>query len=450
MDGTGLMANVFDTLQQFRADQDQQVTDVKSTVQEGITGQPADPATLSNDTLSKAVSGQTSTVVATAAQIQKITSSSIAQGFSGTNALEEFEYVNTGGVDPTLWDSSFLVGSAATAYIAVDDGHNAGMKWAAGQSNTVVDQFLHYIGPGRTSVTDYQKNTIIVNSASEPPGFFDGRRAWYRVYGRVSADGLTWVRGSVSCYGDSKIEYRIAGGTITTLGVPPAATGLNPGPAAALSLECGYQGSPLVFRFLVNGRVYATAIDGSAATAIGALYREHGWGEGQDGLLPGTLTQYTSNDNQPAGVVGSGVRIFRSGGAYSQSGAAVKLANNAFDSISQITPDITVNLTTGGITINRTGWYLFYSRLVHANYSTNIIGLLLLFKGANIIARLGGGGGATVIANIPVDGVPVYVTAGDEFFWGLLTNNGSAVSFGPGDATGTEFYAGAILLNASV
>lgn len=401
--------------------------------------------------VSQAVATQTETLVSTAAQIEKITSSSIAQGFSGTNAIEEFEYVNNTGVDVALWASEFLRGSDAIAKIKVVDGHNAGMEWTAGQSNTPVSELLHYIGPGRKSVTDYQKNSLVVGASAQGPGFGDGRRMWTWIYDRVSADRQNWVRGGVSCYGDSIIQYKRNGGAVQNLSSMEFHYGYNPGPATVLSFEAGYQGSPSIFRFLVNGQVYSSALDNSNVTAIGDLYREHGWGQETDGLNPGKLNQYTSNDNKPPGVVGSGVKIFRaSGSQFGQSGNLGKLAGGCFDSIAYKTPDIDVNLATGGIKINTTGWYLFYSRFGKSTQSSSIIAGFVLYKGNNPINRLNLGGAQAITQFIPVDGVPVYVEAGDEFFWGFGTNNGSSLNLGPGDANGTEFYAGAALMNTTV
>lgn len=403
-----------------------------------------------------ALTSQTAAIVANAAQTQALASAGAGQANSGITAIEEFEYVNTTGVSSALWETIYNVGSSAIAYITTADGHNAGMKWAAGQTNTAVDEFLHYIGPGRTSITDYQKNSVVMGYAGEGPGFFDGRRCTQYVYGRVSSDaqrvidgGISWVRGYVTCYGEAGIQYRVNGGPITDLGTLVRHDGVNPGAGAILSLESGYQGSVGIFRILLNGSVYASAVDASSVTKFGPQYREHGEGQGTNGLLPGGVNQYTANDNTPAAVIGSGVRIFRSSAGTWFQGGVAKLADNAFDSISNRTPDITVNLVTGGITINNTGWYLFYCRLGKSTFASNQIGAAILYKGANAIARLGQGGSATTTSSIPLDAIPVYVTSGEEYFWGHGMNSGNA-TLGPGDANGIEFYAGATLMNNRV
>ena len=418
---------------------------------------PTDP-TQADAAVQAALDAQTQTIIATAAQVNAAASASVGQSYSGVNMLEEFNPTFSDGLpDNTLWDSKFLVGSSATAQIKQSDGF-AGMEWTAGQSNTEVDQFLHYVGPNKKTITRYQRVTLLVGRAHQQPGFFDGRRATWFVYGRVSPDGNTWVRGYYNCYGGAGIQYKNgAGDTIHDLQIESESS-KNAGPATTITLESGYAGAERTYRVIVNGTVVSIKNDSTNLTTVNDTNLEYGWGEKTNGLLPGTINQITANDNKAANVVGSGIRVYRSStSARNQPINSISpLANNTWDTVPHKTPDIDFDLTTGKVTINTTGWYLFYWRYNWNAHNTTAsgeryAGVLLKNIGGTPTGIAAGAfrGAATQLIMEPLDTVPVYVTAGEEFYFGIVTGSIFTAPI-TGDGDGIYTYAGCALMNNRV
>lgn len=426
----------------------------QNVIEGGLTGVPTTTAT--PDTVAAAAANTAAQIAANAAALNALQTRSDGGANSGLTWGDEIETVQPTGLDPGFWDSGhYTEGDATIGYIAVVDGHNAGMVQVS--SSGAATQFFVYEGPNADSSTDYQNNKVVMAEGIPQPGPIETRWAAVYVYARISDDGTVWTRVAFRSDGVVQFEYQ-NGGTITTLGTPVGGQNTY-GVGKIFGIEAGVGATPGAFRATINGTVVANATDTAGVTGVGVGFRKQGWGQRLDfGYPPGKITQYGGNDNQPAPTVGRGVNIYRaSTGTQNQpsgSAAAVQFSANFFDTVETITPGFTVNLSTGGITILEDGWYTF---TVQSRFNNDGLITASKYVGWALMRDQHKGAGAQLIRRLNFCGVPaafqygssgsavLYVHGGEEFFAASFSSVAVGFQMGGGDPNGVYCYFGAAL-----
>lgn len=294
------------------------------------TGTPLDPSVITtpaDDDVSEALTTQTTQIVQQAAQIALLEANfeGVSQN-GGISSGDLFEYVNSTGVDPALWESTFLQGTGAAGFtINVADGHNAGMTPA--NSTSVVDELLRYIGSDNETETNFQKVGVIIAEQMRKGEF--GRRSALLIYMRMSADKQNWVRWKWASGGEISLEYRVGGGAITQLGATSTGNGRPPAAAAVYGVA-GAGTNDRVFSILLGSRGVYSIIDTGLVTALGP--KGFGWGQFCDrGYSVGKVTQFNANDNAPTAIPGTYLKVAR----FASAAVAVPVDTtvNVFDTV---------------------------------------------------------------------------------------------------------------------
>lgn len=398
---------------------------------------------------------QADVLAATAASVSALQQSQTAETNSGISAVEPFEYVNSSALDSGLWDVSYTEGSATQGAIAVEDGHNAGMKLAS--SSGAATELARYIGTNNVTLTDYQFNTVVVASAMSAQGWFDTRTPSIDVYARVKSDESAWVRFRWFVNGTIRCEYK-NGGSITQLGSDTTGQG-NPAAGTRISIEAGTAGAARNFRLWRNDSAIVTVPDGSSVTALGASYRGTGWGQRVDnGLMPGKIKQFAMADNTPAAVVGSVLQVIRSiptatsTVGFTSGGASAPA--NTFDTVEYQTPTISWNGATSEATVNVTGTYLIsfalhdtatFGQGESGHGAVYLNGSLKRILGNNVSVPASGG---SYIVDTPLGGsCSLYLAAGDVIKPGLHFSAGHVAAVG-GDTSGQRTWFSMVLVSS--
>lgn len=428
----------------------------QNAVQTGATGVPTTDAT--GDTVQAAVANTAAQIAANAAALNALQTRSDGGANSGLVWGDEIETVQATGLDPAFWDSGqYTEGDATIGFIAVLDGHNAGMVQVSAAN--AATQFFVYTGTNATSLTDYQNSKVVSAESMPSPGPLETRWASQDIYCRVSADKLSWVRVRFRSDGVVQFEYRVAGGTIAQLGATQG--GVSPfGIGQTFGIEAGVGATVNAFRATINGKTVHQVTDSGNVTQVGSGFRGMGWGQRLDfGYPPGKITQFGGNDNQPVPTVGCGVNIFRANPATVGQGVnnttPVAFAANFWDFIEDQTPGFTVNLATGGIMVLNDGWYMFTLRGRLQDDTAIPTGR---YVGYSLLRDKHQGAGQELVRHFNVFGaggtlqaessgsICLYVHGGEEFFAATISN---LVSFalGGGDANGVQCYFGITLMN---
>jgi hypothetical protein len=386
-----------------------------------------------------ALGGTTSAIAANSAAITRIEGAATAAANSGISALEPFEYVNATSLDPTQWSTTYLEGGSAGGFLAVADGHNAGLVAGNGSNTTHMARF---VGTGQYSLTDYQQKTVVVATTMADPGWWGSGQAAIDVYGRTNDAQTQWVRARFQNNGQVLIQYQ-NGGAVTQLGSTGSIS--NPPVGTKLTLEAGTSGGARIYRALYNGAVVASGTDAGTATAVGATNRGWGWGQRYAGNSPGKVTQWSATDNAPVAVQGTTMRVYRAAtsGVNKTAGDNI-LGANTFDTVDWITPDLTWDASTSTLTVGKAATYLFSARIQVASTLTwSEAWAPLLYVGGVLKARMGARAGITAAAfgapSFPTDKAvggdsPLwYCPAGTTIQLGMAGNAESVV----GDAGGT-------------
>jgi hypothetical protein len=160
------------------------------------------------------------------------------------------------------------------------DGNN--LQWGinGNKANTIM---YRWIGPNQVSSTDYQNIGAVLGGQSQDP--LTGRNAYIQLLGRVSSDGLNYIRlqvGSDNIFDDAIKLYYCKAGVETLLYTGDFYP--SPGSGSSVNLFCGVPGdSPRKFQVFINGQPinlgsnnYVT--DAGSVSMVGETYR--GWGVG--------------------------------------------------------------------------------------------------------------------------------------------------------------------------
>lgn len=164
------------------------------------------------------------------------------------------------------WAQTYSGGGGGTWEIV--DGHDAGWDESGSGTREVICRFIK---PGQAeSNGDRQKVVAVLGSKAQIQKGAVGRNY---LYGRMSADGLNWIRAEFAANGEVKIARNV-GGTITELG--SVDIGAGPSSGSTLGLQCGTDTGTRWFEAAINGQVVLTANDTTSNMGVG--YR--GWGQG--------------------------------------------------------------------------------------------------------------------------------------------------------------------------
>ena len=207
---------------------------------------------------------------------------------NGVSVADTFNRVGTapGTGTPLSWtamgaiSSPIYVKEAGAAGTMYTDGNN--LAWSV-EGNKVNTLLYRWTGPNQVSSTDYQNVGIVLSSQSQDP--IIGASAYTQILGRVSADGLNYIRLQIGTdiiidnniklfYCKNGQEVQLYSGDVFP----------GPGTGSSVNLFCGVPGdSPRKFQVFINGQPiqlgannYIT--DTGSVSMLGADYR--GWGVG--------------------------------------------------------------------------------------------------------------------------------------------------------------------------
>lgn len=375
------------------------------------------------------------------AAINELQTQQIADSTSGARAVEPFEYGDNDSLAETLWDVAWLAGSQAQAFIAVQDGHNAGMVRVSG-SNIV--EICRYNGPNNHTETGFQRSAVVVHTP-----MVKNSGAETHVYVWMSDDMTKWVRANYGANGQVKFEYR-NGGAITQLG--STATGVPIPPVGAiLPVLAGTDGGERVLEAYVGLQRVHTVTD--IGGVIDITQRGGGWGQKYGTGSPGKVTQYTLGDNVPVAVTGSTIRVFRAAtGGVTKGGGSGPVPANTFDTVDYISSDIVWNAATSTAKFATAGTYLFSGRFEMSNpigfseelYPTIVVGGAAKIRGG---ARRGISANAFGIPSFPQDrsaggdAMLLYLQPNTSVQFGFFATQSNTVV---GDADGGKTWFSAV------
>ena len=310
-----------------------------------------------DDTVANALAAQTDTIIQQGAIIDQIQSQITAADNSGVKALDLFEEVSVGSLDPLYWSGAYIWEGAFTGpSMETADGHNANLHVSDNNNYTIYHRF---IGDGAHTITNYQRVTATIASGLSYPGIGDGRRPQHAVYCRMSDDGLKWVRLSVDNVNRWKLEYANGAGVTGTLWDSGADYSIkNPGPGSSISIEAGVGANEYAYR-LWRGNVAFKIVTDTSHLAD-KDQKGHGMGmRAAAGWIPGKYTQYSAVDNKPAVIPGYGFRIYRASTSIAATGSGSQIT--AFDTTDYDT-DTAWDATNQQYTIPESGWWIFKTR----------------------------------------------------------------------------------------
>lgn len=406
-----------------------------------------------NAQVAQAVSDQTDQIAASAAAIQALASADQASSNSGVSALEDFEYTNATTLDTSLWNLEWLQGTSAGVYLAVADGHNAGMIAPASPlgSNVTMQEFAQFKGTNFETLTDYQDVSVVVAQKMTAP-FGGFTPPAIDVYGAMNTARTQWVRARFRADGIIEIAYR-NGGAVSAVQASTSGNG-NPAVGAALRIRCGTSGGLRIYQAVLNGSIKAAWTDGGSVTARGSSNRQGGWGQQwSDDNPPGKVTQWTMADNAPVAVTGTTFRAYRAatGGASKTTGD--QYLASVFDTVDYVTSDLSWNASTSTLTVTKAGTYSLACRIeMSAALSTSEHWYTFFDIGGTVKARGPEKAGITLAAfgapafptDVAVggDSPTLYVPAGGTIRVGM-GNTGGTLSL-IGDAGGVKTWFSAV------
>lgn len=334
----------------------------------------------------EALKNQASALAQAAAALAQIQAGQNQGNTGGINALVDFS---------TFPDSTDLPSVFTETYSG--SGFNFGVVDGVGRTTNGAGANLTRTFIGEYNVvdtlTDYQRVGAVWTGAPGisyqnptpaflPVPYFGMYRADTALYCRYK-DVNNWVRvrftpgDSVGNSGSAILESAIAG-VVTQLG---PSVGHSFMPNTAYWIEAGFGLSPRTFRVIAGTKVILTFTDSGTVTQLGPTFRgasAGGTSKGPVGLggtvNPSPILYLTLQDNSPAGVVGSGGRVFRAAtSASASSGSAdAVMGNNTFDTVEIMTSDLTWTPLTGRITVSVTDWYVVSAR-INASAANSVI-----------------------------------------------------------------------------
>lgn len=247
-----------------------------------------------------------------------------------------------------------------------------GSEWAVSGGGTITTDGANatLTGGGKAiatyqtlkSVTNFQVIKLVL--ATAPRSNSD----YVYLIGRSNTDRSTYVFARLNK--SSAAVGCVVGGAETvwaTQSDPPyPRPSIHPRAGDTWELWCGTgtaQGQFLVVR---NGATIINHTDAAAQSQVGDDYLD--WGFGFAGSDPGSVAVWTANDNTPAPVIGSVLRVYRASTAGVGTAVAIqKVPANTFDTVDKISPDMAWDGTQ--LTVAKAGMYIVRCRL---EFSTNI------------------------------------------------------------------------------
>lgn len=279
---------------------------------QGQDASPFTPGTLLDD-LWSAIFGHQKTVTGTSASNLELLNR-LSNVSGGAIAVDDFERVNTSNLGNTIWEQTYT--NSGHGKLAIPNGHDA--EWDGvliGGTNFCMCRFLGTTNSAATSLTDYQRVSIVLGSA---PRRGANGTASNDVVCRLNPSRNYFVRARWKADGEVIIHKYVNGveTQLTTLGGAPvsASAPTIPNAGSTLTLDAGdvRTGNKWIFTAYQDGQPILTAYDLAQTSKAESGYR--GWGfavESQSGwplgqVLPGKLYYWTACD-QGAGssVAGS-------------------------------------------------------------------------------------------------------------------------------------------------
>lgn len=217
---------------------------------------------------------------------------------------------------------------------------------------------------------------------------------------------------------------------------------------AIYALYCGVPGNSVnAYQLFCNGHLILSFID-SGQAAVGASNLSAGYQQAS-----GYPQSWSLTDNAPPAVIGSTFRANRtSTGTVSISSGTNILPANYFQSIARISPDLSFNLATNGLTVTTPGTYMVCINYMVSNISNSSHLNTVLFRNGAIDAMGGGGFSGSIYSsssNATINGVfLVLCNAGDILQPGIYADTtGDSIT---GEASGGISYMTATLVNRSL
>lgn len=326
---------------------------------------------LTGRTPASLIKNQQDTIAAQAAKLAEIQDKLDSAENSTLTAIDRFEYTDADSLDPALWESIYLTGSADNGYTTVD-GHNA-IGWH-GVTRGPWEQLHRFIGPNAESETDYQKAGVVLAEVMQAAFPLDTRRTVVNNYVRLNAAKTSWMRLRIESPSSATPnicrciwQWRVDGGAIQSDGAGWKNFD-RPSVGADPFVLAGTGGGVARFEFRINNQLINDMTNSGVQTGVANRFRGWGIGYADDPALAGfhslpKIVQWSSTDNAAAETMGSYAKVARtntagtvaipSDAAFNSSGVGV------FNSVVRRSKDILYFSNTNRFQVTETARYQF-------------------------------------------------------------------------------------------
>lgn len=356
-----------------------------------LSGQAASTATNTQN-----IGGMTGLTVANLNQALQQSAVGTGGGSGGTNATVNFASLANAA---DLTGAGFTQSASGLASIygtrVTGIGINSGAASWLYTTGTASDLELY----STQTTTDYQVVSLNIGAVRN---LFPGGQPMLGLVGRSNAAGDTCVLFDFQ----SEELFAVVSGVRT----PLAGVGITINHGDLWELVLGNSATSNLYQIQViqNGTVVLTYSDVGHVTQVGSSYRyggvlEVGVKSGATYYYPADVTAWGVADNAPPSVIGSMFRAYKTT-ANSAVTANVGVTGGIFDTVEWNTGDFSYNSSTGVLTANNSGTYLFSGRTLSTGATT--MGVL---KNGSAFA-LGIYDGTAVATHLST---PVYCSAGD-------------------------------------
>lgn len=311
----------------------------------------------------EALESQTQALIATNAQLEKLTTQVTGTVTAGVTVVDPVETVSVGELDPAVWQEFTLEGNPEDGYLESSDGENISMVTPGGNTST---KMYRRIGEGEHTLTNRQRVTVSISRALVYPGFGDLRRPNFAVYCRVSDDGTKWVRAYYNNANALVVDYRNGAMSGQLFNSGEDWTYRSPGAGSSLSIEAGFGTDDRIYRILRGGQPIKIVEDTGLVTDI--TQRGHGIGmRMQSGYGTAQYNQYTAVDNTPAPVPGTYLHVARLTTASQTIGEGTDIAVYSASPVKQN------GIDWNGLeaTIKTSDTYTIVVRIKHSSFISN-------------------------------------------------------------------------------
>lgn len=386
------------------------------------------------------------------AQVADLQSKAAAGTFSGVAIAVDFSTLAAASTLPSPWQNTYP-SSSYTGYTVSGSGSLGITSGRAGWVTSTLDNRRAIAIYGTATNTNYQLVTAVFATManSNAPNY---------IYGRSNLTGTTAVYARFTLIACEL--WAVTGSTHTRMAVD---SGGFIGYQGTYKLECGVGATERRFRVWQDNKVIIDHTDGSTST-VGNLYtglaadaRTYVFGGQTRQALPVQIAAFSFNDNTPAAVLGSGLRIGRTSTATVTAsatvGGAMPLPASFFGTTPDFaTADLTYTAADNKVTASVSGWYLVTVAVRRVPWADTrqVFSSAILLNGAEyaIGHQQWGVDVATATANFTgnrgssVVSIPVYLTKDQYVQAAYVARNSTEIT---GNTSGSESYFSVVFMN---